>query len=137
MADKPRVPQALLRSPIYKALRPNQRRMLDEMIALYRNLVVAGAVRFSERYAAAACSISKLTASRVLEALEALGFIDCILRGEEKQKGRASLWRLTMFPYNGEPPTNEFLDLRRQEQLFKAKLIRKAGSKVVPLRKVA
>jgi hypothetical protein len=131
------VPKSFLASPIYRVLRPNQRRIIDEMVNLYRSAGAGGAIRFSERYAAAACSIARETASKALSALETLGFIVCILRGESKQNGRASLWRLTMFAYNGEPATHEYLDLRRQEQFFKAKLRRRAGSTVVELRKVA
>jgi hypothetical protein len=131
------IPKVLLVSPIYKVLRPNQRRILDEMMNLYRSMGVDSAIRFSERYAAKACSMSRETASAALIVLEALGFIVCILRGESKQKGRASLWRLTMFPCDGAPPTHEYLDLRRQEQFFKAKPRRRGDATIVELQKVA
>jgi hypothetical protein len=142
MTDKSKrrviIPKALIVSPIYRVLRPNQRRIIDEMMNLYRSAGIGGAIRFSERYAAAACAMSRETASNALAALEALGFIVCILRGESKQKGRASLWRLTMFPCKGEPATHDYLDLRRQEQFFKAKLLRKSEKvTVVELREVA
>jgi hypothetical protein len=142
MTDKPKrrvIPQTLLRWPIYQALRAGQRRIVDEMMKLYQEQYMKErkeeAVRFSERFAAATCGISRETASGALITLEALGFIECVMRGEKKAKGKPALWRLTMFPYKGEPPTNEFLDLRRQERLFKAKLIIRAAGNVVDLQK--
>jgi hypothetical protein len=141
MTDKPKrriIPQALLRWPIYQALRAGQRRIIDEMMNLYQEQYMKDqkedAIEFSERYAAATCGMAKGTASGALITLETLGFIACIKRGEQKAKGKPTFWRLTMFPYKGEPPTNEFLDLRRQEKLYKAKVTGKAADNVVDLR---
>ena len=101
------IPGAVFESDNYRALAPKARCAFSEMLAIarqYPDIPIA----FSERQAAERLGVDRKTARAALREVESRGFAVCVERGT-KQKGFATLWRLTCLRCDGQPPTNDFL----------------------------
>jgi hypothetical protein len=95
--------------------------LITELSEKRRSAASDGPVACSENTAAEICAVARKTARRALKDLEDLGFLACIMRGTYKIKGKATLWRLTMFPYLGQPATHDYLFQSRIDRYLKNK----------------
>lgn len=104
-----------LYSNAYRALSPNERSLLIELLMLY-NGENNGSLYMSVRDAAHRMGVADLTAaSRSFDALQALGFIEMTVPSEFRPgssgKSRARCWRLTWLAGPGrKAPSWEFLE---------------------------
>ncbi len=131
-----KLPKSFLHSEALSYLRPVSRLLIDRLIFLRRGRALDGAIACSENTAAQLCGVTRLTGRAALKELEALGFIACILRGSYRRKGVASLWRLTMFDFLGEPATHDYLRPTRVDRYLKDRIAAKAergSAKIIPL----
>lgn len=131
----------LLKAPAYRLLTAGARALLVEFLRLY-NGGNNGRLYLSQRDAAKVLGISThQTAGKFLNELEARGFIRVVVPGSFDNKDRhASTYRLTMWEYNGKPPTKEFMSLKLTEK-EKSRVakntpswakLRPAGAKILP-----
>lgn len=99
----------LLKSPAWHDASLVERCLLVELYDLY-NGENNGWLFLSVRDAARRLRIGKNTAQRGLTGLQAKGFIRQCQRGSFDWKShQATSWILTEFPYNGQPPTKDFM----------------------------
>lgn len=116
-----RLDHRILHSNAYRALSPNDRSMLVELISLY-NGENNGSLYLSVRDAAHRMGVADLTAaSRSFDTLQALGFIELTLKHEFRSgssgQSRARCWRLTWLPGPGrKAPSWELLDKEPEPQ---------------------
>lgn len=110
-----RLDHRILNSNAYRALSPNDRSLLVELVALY-NGENNGSLYLSVRDAAHRMGISDLSAaSRSFDTLQALGFVQLMVDGhfsvKAADKSRARCWRLTWLAGPGrKAPSWEFLE---------------------------
>jgi hypothetical protein len=102
------IPPSLYRSPAYQALRASARLLIAEMATLARKLKGDGWLTLGEREAARILGVDRKAARNAFHQLESLGFIVCLQRGRYARKRLASKWRITFFPFEGQPPTREY-----------------------------
>ena len=116
-----RLDHRILHSNAYRALSPNDRSMLVELVSLY-NGENNGSLYLSVRDAAHRMGVADLTAaSRSFYTLQALGFIELTLKHEFRSgssgQSRARSWRLTWLPGPGRKvPSWDFLDKEPEAQ---------------------
>jgi len=110
-----RLDHRILHSPAYRALSPNDRSLLVELISIY-NGDNNGSLYLSVRDAANRMGVADLSAaSRSFDVLQSLGFIqltqDAHFYVKAAEKSRARCWRLTWQVGPGrKAPSWEFLD---------------------------
>lgn len=80
-----------------------------------------GQISYSQREAVKALGCSAGSASRWFGELQEKGFLVAVKRSsfdwkEGAREARATVWRLTMEPYNGERPTKEFASWNQSEK---------------------
>ncbi len=103
------VPPALYTSLAFNALRPVARLLFDTMARMASEIKGDGWIGLSERQASAALNVARETASKAFIELEAYRFIIRLERGYRKGRQKvASQWRLTCFPFKGEPATHDY-----------------------------
>ncbi|MBO9518074.1 MAG: hypothetical protein J7493_08400 [Porphyrobacter sp.] len=116
-----RLDYRILNSNAYRALSPNDRSLLVELVMLY-NGENNGSLYLSVRDGAHRMGIADLSgASRSFDTLQALGFIqlmqDAHFSVKASEKSRARCWRLTWLAGPGrKAPSWEFLDLEPRPQ---------------------
>ncbi|MXP10759.1 hypothetical protein [Pseudoblastomonas halimionae] len=116
-----RLDHRILHSNAYRALSPNDRSLLVELISLY-NGENNGSIYLSVRDAAHRMGVADLAAaSRSFDTLQALGFIVLTLKHEFRSgssgQSRARSWRLTWLPGPGrKAPSWEFLEKEPEPQ---------------------
>jgi hypothetical protein len=87
----------------------------------------------SWRDAAAGIGVSKRTAGKLFDELEAHGFIVPIAKGYFTVKhGPATKWRLTWVPWASRGPTNEWRAWKPEEN-SRAQLLHETGAKITPI----
>jgi hypothetical protein len=110
-----RLDHRILTSSAYRALSPNARSLLIELIMMH-NGENNGSLYLSVRDAAARMGVADLTAARrAFDELQALGFIELTQNSffevKASNKSRARCWRLTWLPGPGRKHANwDFLD---------------------------
>ncbi|MHB2167454.1 helix-turn-helix domain-containing protein [Alsobacter sp. R-9] len=98
-----------LELPAYRALSLAAQALLTHMLANYRPNE-NGRLSWSVRRVADAIQVSKATASRALNELEANGWIAVTAVGRFGCKARGSRYRLTMYEdFDQSPPTRDYL----------------------------
>ncbi len=116
-----RLDHRILNSNAYRALNPNDRSLLIELIMLY-NGENNGSLYLSVRDAAHRMGVADLTAaSRSFETLQTLGFIAMTMPSEfrpgSSNRSRARCWRLLWLPGPGrKAPAWDFLDREPRPQ---------------------
>lgn len=98
----------LLNSEAYAALRPQAKVLIQLMHEHWQN---SKPVSYGVREAAKKIPCDDKTVMKCFDALQELGFIECV--GQSKfNSGKAGShardWRLTWLPYKSEKPTNEW-----------------------------
>ena len=117
-----RLDYRILNSNAYRALGPNDRSLLVELVMLY-NSENNGSLYLSVRDAAHRMGVADLTtASRSFDTLQALGFIELTMPSEFRSgssgKSRARCWRLTWLAGPGrKAPSCEFLEREPAAQM--------------------
>jgi hypothetical protein len=105
------IPDHVFTHPAYRALQPVERVLLDELLYVARRLGTDEPIIFSADMAANGANVKRSVAARALLGLRKKGFIVCLKSGDRRSgaKGRkATEWRLTFLPYQGEPPTLDY-----------------------------
>lgn len=116
-----RLDYRILKSNAYRALCPNDRSLLVDIIMLY-NGENNGSLYLSVRDAAHRMGVADLSAAgRSFDTLQDLGFIEMTLPSEfrpgSSDRSRARCWRLTWLPGPGrKAPSWEFLDRQPEPQ---------------------
>jgi hypothetical protein len=116
-----RLDYRLLESNAYRSLCPNDRALLVELVMLH-NGENNGSLYLSVRDAAARMGVVDLVAAtKSLDNLQAMGFIekteDAYFKVKASEKSRARCWRLTWLVGPGrKAPTSEFLDREPEPQ---------------------
>jgi hypothetical protein len=126
---------ALLGSDAYRSLSTGARALLIEFGRLFYG-DNNGELFMSQRKAAEMVGVSNhVTASRYLRELEEKGFIRARIKGSFDNKTRlATVWVLTHFSYNGQPPTRDFTRWRAPpEQKQRAQKSTVTGPKSAPI----
>ncbi len=132
MSDEPQkkrrlvVPPTLYASPAYAALRLPSRMMFEEIVKMARRLKGDGWLTLGEREAAKILGIARETASKALRQLEDMGFLVCLQRGRYARKRLASMWRITCFGFQGEPPTKDYKKPETLRKIWRAEAQGKA-----------
>jgi hypothetical protein len=94
----------------FRELAPVERSLLYELFAMARRLGTETPIGCSASMAANMCDVSRRYGVTLLSALEEKGCIVSIVRGRQHRKERvASNWRITFLPYQGSPPTRDFV----------------------------
>ena len=97
--------------PAFRALKPVERVLVDELLYLARRFGTDEPIIFSTGMAANGANVKRSVAARALLGLRKKGFIVSLKSGDRRSgaKGRkATEWRLTFLPFKGEPPTLDY-----------------------------
>ena len=97
--------------PAFRALKPVERVLVDELLYLARRFGTDEPIIFSTGMAANGANVKRSVAARALLGLRKKGFIVSLKSGDRRSgaKGRkAAEWRLTFLPFKGEPPTLDY-----------------------------
>lgn len=115
------IPDRLFTDRPFRALRVMERYLLIELIARKRRIdqlarehgkETDDVVGCSVREAADLCRVTKSHAARAMARLEETGFIVPARRGvmgTKRRRGTATGWRLTFLPFQGGPPTLDYV----------------------------
>jgi hypothetical protein len=94
----------------FRELSTVDRSLLMDLFNMARNLGTDTPIGCSARMAADMLKMGKSTGAKALSSLEAKGFIISVGRGLQHRKERvARNWRLSFLPFQGNPPTREYV----------------------------
>jgi hypothetical protein len=103
----------LTESAAWKHLSPEGRALYVLLKQRYKGMN-NGRIILSVRQAAENLNVSKTSASKAFQELQALGFVEAVIVGgfDSRKDGRATEWRLTEHPcdVSGELPTKRFMN---------------------------
>lgn len=102
-------------TPAWAALTNDEVHLLLQLLRIY-NGENNGRIALSERRAATLLGIARNTAARAFDGLEARGFIRPARKGCFDVKGKATEWRLTMWPASGKIATHDYQKWRPEEK---------------------
>lgn len=119
-------------SPAWLDLSGNAVKLLV-YLATYDNGTNNGLIFLSERLAAEGIGLSKRTAGKLFDELEAHGFIAPTAKGYfTLKRGPATQWRLTWLPWANKAPTNEWRAWQPEEK-SRAQLLHDMGEEIAPV----
>lgn len=91
-----------------RLLRAN-RSAMDELVRRYQRAADEKEIAITERQLGEALGVSRMTAYRAIDHLNAKRFISRIKTGCYEEKRKPSLYKLNMFPYRGALPAHEYV----------------------------
>jgi hypothetical protein len=125
----------LTNKPAWQALSGNAVKLLI-YLATWEDGSNNGDLFMSERMAAAGIGVSKRTAGKLFDELEAHGFIRAVEKGYfSVKRGPATRWRLTWlsWPAASKPPSHEYREWKPTEQNRRAQKLHATGAEIAPM----